>query len=153
MTGVSCRLVVSGSGEGITWILLLMFLYTKLWTIGSSDTENTFYRRQSEVSLMWDSKQLLSELQSNCAPTNRLTKKLIWNDTNLSLIVSIWAGSKSISVTSYILSNLTIALRNLNFTFLGLLAHLFFEVNHYFCPKKNNYKILQTDPFYNTIIW
>ena len=153
MTGVSCRLVVSGSGEGIIWILLLMFLYTKVWTIGSSDTENTFYRRQSEVSLMWDSKQLLSELQSNCVPTNRLTNN--WYEMTQTchwLLVSEQAQSPS-QVTSYILSNLTIALRNLNFTFLGLLAHLFFEVNHYFCPKKNNYKILQTDPFYNTIIW
>ena len=153
MTGVFCRLVVSGSGEGITWILLLMLLYTEVWTVGSSDTENTFYRRQSEVSLMWDSKQRLSELQSNCAPTNRLTQKLIWNDTNLSLIVSIDQAQNPSQVTSYLLSTLTIALRNLNFTFFGLLAHLFFEVNHYFCPKKNNYKILQTDPFHNTIKW
>ena len=153
MTGVFCRLVVSGSGEGITWILLLMLLYTEVWTVGSSDTENTFYRRQSEVSPKWDSKQRLSELQPNCAPTNRLTQKLIWNDTNLSLIVSIWPGSKSISgyFISLIYFNHSIAY--LNFTFFGLLAHLFFEVNHYFCPKKNNYKILQTDPFHNTIKW
>ena len=107
MSGVSCKLAVSRNGEGLTWILLLLLLHTEVLTIGSNDSENVFYKRQSEVSLMCDSKQQLLELRSISATTNRSYTKLIWhikmltrelisNDTRLSLITSRRAGSKSV---------------------------------------------------------
>ena len=103
MSGVSCKLAVSRNGEGLTRILLLLLLHTKVL----NDSENVFYRRQSEVSLMCDSKQQLLELRSISAPTNKSYTKLIWhikmltrelisNDTTLSLITSRRAGSKSV---------------------------------------------------------
>ena len=103
MSGVSCKLAVSRNGEGITRILLVLLLHTEVLTIGSNDSENIFYRSQSEVSVMCDSKQRLLELWSISAPTNRSYTKLIWhikmltrelisNDTSLSLITSRRAG-------------------------------------------------------------
>ena len=44
MTKVSFGAAVSGSGEGITQILLLLFLNTEVSTIRSSDMENVFHR-------------------------------------------------------------------------------------------------------------
>ena len=44
MTKVSFGVAVSGSGEGITQILLLLFLNTEVSTIRSSDMENVFHR-------------------------------------------------------------------------------------------------------------
>ena len=49
MTKVSFGVAVSGSGEGITQILLLLFLNTEVSTIRSSDMENVFHRLEKTM--------------------------------------------------------------------------------------------------------
>ena len=49
MTKVSFGVAVSGSGEDITQILLLLFLNTEVSTIRSSDMENVFHRLEKTM--------------------------------------------------------------------------------------------------------